>query len=155
MVQSAAAMFTRPGEPARSAGEAPADEICPDHVVPGALEADLDVVAAQLVVAAAELAELGGVGDPAIRCLGAVAVHVRHPPQRVVPTADRTLRVAHGPEVAGGAQQLRMCIAHIGLRERASLVVTEHGAPGQRVVDLAPRHGAGFYVPSAGPPREL
>lgn len=88
-------------------------ELATAEVVPTALRADLDDVAIELVVLARELVELAGLGQRStVRGSQTVAVHVRDVEEIFAPT-HRTGLPNPITDIARGAQELRMRVAHV------------------------------------------
>src|SRR5205085_1957860 len=101
-----------PRQPARSAGVTTAEQVPAVEVVPTTVETDLDHVTGELVERCVELVELAGVRDaPSVGLLQRVAVHVRDVANAPVP-ADRAVVGRGLAHVAGGAEQLRVCVTH-------------------------------------------
>jgi hypothetical protein len=112
-------------------------------VIPGAVDAHLDHVARELVVAACELLEPPvRVDDAPVEVLEVVTVDVAHPPESLV----RAHRAA-GPDllsdVTRGPQELGVRVTDIvGVEVPAPERLNSH-APGQAVVDRRPREARG------------
>jgi len=115
---------------------AAAEQVPAVEVVPPAVETDLDDIASELVERGVELVELARVRDAtAIGLLQGVAVHVRDVAD-ALRLADRAVVRRGLAHVAGGAEQLRMCVAHVGSRDRAAPEVAKDRSAGECVVNV-------------------
>ena len=122
----------------------------PAQVVPPAVDADLDVVAGELVVGAAEPGQLVVVGDAAaVRLLQLLAVDVGDDPHPAG-AANRAVVLELGAEVGRGPEQLGVGVADVEPGERTLLEVAQDRPASEGVV----RDGThGRSVGAAGAPR--
>jgi hypothetical protein len=119
----------------------PPEQIAAVQVIPATVEAHLDDVAGELLVRRPQLVELGRVRDaPAVRLLERIAVHIGHEAHSVAAAHRAVVRSAL-TDVAAGAQQLGVRVAHIATAERAAAQVSQDRSSSKRVVDVS-RHGA-------------
>jgi hypothetical protein len=113
-----------------------AEQVPAVEVVPPAVETDLDDIAGELVERRVQLVELAGVRDAtAVGLLQRVAVHVGDVAHALGP-ADRAVVRCGLAHVAGGAEQLRMGVAHVESRDRAAPDVAQDRSAGECVVNV-------------------
>ena len=106
-------------------------EFATTEVVPTALRADLDDVAIELGVLGGEFVEFAGLRErPTVRSAQPVAVHVRNEEEILAPT-DGTVLAHPFADVASGAQEFRMGVAHVVTADAARSQVPEDGPTGQ------------------------